>query len=783
MKAWALGLRALAFLLIAGGCKTAPSPEPPDAAAMLPPPSLVDPCAPAPPLNKDDGNCPVQVTYLPPRAVQSVAVAGEWNGFSATAQPLSGPDGAGNYTIALRLPPGTHAYKLVLDGTDWRLDSTQNYRKYVGGIENSGLRVADCHRPALRLVSGSLRIARPAALPGSFHARLEVVSAVGRPPGLCHLKSSLRIPAVQSADEPASRPLKDDELALSEDRSAIEIKLNALADGKYTIRLAASAFAQDSEPLLLPFWIEPETFSFADTPLYMGVTDRFYDGDSSNNQPLSQVLAAANYQGGDLWGVARKIDEGYFDRLHLRALWLTPFNTQPDASYVDQSGTYQVAPYHGYWPVRARSINARLGGEKALHHLVQSAHRHGIRVLMDAVLNHVHEQHEYFQNSARRDWFRQGCICGTAGCDFTEQRLTCLFASYLPDINWTVEAASEQFIADTLWWLEEFDLDGLRIDAVKHVEDLAIFNLSARVRERFEQAGTHYYLLGETAMGWNDGSIADNRENYDTIKRYMGPGGLDGQFDFVLYHSIAYRVFAYDERRFVHADYWTQASLQQFAGSLMVNYLSSHDTSRFVTLSTYRQASGPWRRDIASNKWQDLPVAPIDSEPYDRLWLGMLSIMTLPGMPLLYYGDEYGEFGGGDPDNRHFMRFDTALFGRETAQMQRMAALLAARAGWRGLRRGPMLPVLLDEDFYAYARLDTNGDPRQGALVVLNRLPTAVQSMVPLPPELGFAAGATLRDVLSDVRYQISGPRLFVGVPPRSGAILVLDDAAPARQP
>ena len=158
-------------------------------------------------------------------------------------------------------------------------------------------------------------------------------------------------------------------------------------------------------------------------------------------------------------------------------------------------------------------------------------------------------------------------------------------------------------------------------------------------------------------MGWRDGDVAANQSEYDTIKRYMGPSGLDGQFDFVWHHANAYRIFAYDEKRFLHLDYWTHASLDQFRGSTMVNYLGSHDTSRFVSMATYRDPSpgSAADRNIANNKWDKLPQPPSDDEPYDRQWLGTLAVFTMPGMPLLYYGDEYGEFGGGDPDKRHMM--------------------------------------------------------------------------------------------------------------------------------
>lgn len=717
--------------------------------------------------------CPVTVRYTPLRSPRSVAIAGEWNGWSPTAQTLSGPDGSGAYSISLNLPPGTYGYKIVEDGANWQLDGQNPYRKYVGGVENSGLRVPSCFRVGLSVAEGTLRTSRSAAGQGEVSATIKVRSpSHSTVPGVCQLRATIRRPdTIPGAPLPT---LSSVELKLAQDRQSAELHLRNLTDGKYLLTLTPTAGGKEGESLLLPLWIEAEPFKWSDTPLYMAMTDRFIDGDGKNPGLLPMVLPEANFRGGDLQGVTQKIEDGYFDRLGIRALWLSPFYTQPASAHLDQSGKVSVAAYHGYWPVQARKVDDRIGGDEALQKLVQAAHRHGIRVLMDAVLNHVHEQHEYFQDPQKRGWFRTGCTCGTAGCDWTDKRLSCLFAPYMPDIDWTQSDASEQFIADTLWWLEHFDLDGLRVDAVKHVEDAAIFNLTARVRERFEQAGTRYYLLGETAMGWRDGDIATNQSEYDTIKRYMGPLGLDGQFDFVWHHATAYRIFAYDEKRFLHLDYWTHASLDKFAGSTMVTYLGSHDTSRFVSMSTYRDPTpgSTWDRNIANNKWENLPQPPISDEPYDRQWLGTLTVFTMPGMPLLYYGDEYGEFGGGDPDNRHLMRLASQLSPREKAQLDRMSQLLKARQRLRGLRRGKLVTALLSEDLYAYARPDA--DPTQGALVVLNRLATPMVASVPIPSELGWTAGATLTDQLtgSTLAVPSAGGRLSVTVPARGGVVL-----------
>ena len=334
----------------------------------------------------------------------------------------------------------------------------------------------------------------------------------------------------------------------------------------------------------------------------MVMTDRFINGEPSNDQaPSMGAVSSGDWEGGDLNGLAAKIRSGYFNELGIRALWLNPVNTGADGVWIASDGVHQVTGFHGYWPIKPREVDPRVGGEDALKAVVTAAHEKGIRVLMDFVINHVHEDHTYFRENP--DWFNAGCVCGSPGCDWTEQRLTCLFADYMPDVDWTNKAASEQFIDDALWWMETFDLDGARVDAVKHVDDLAVFNLVARVNERFETAGTDYYLDGETAMGWAGDRLEDNAAQYDTINRYMGENGLDGQFDFVLYHAVTNSVFSYGERGMLHLDAWTGFSQTEYTeGAIMTPYLGSHDTSRLVSTCDYRGQDAEHSRDVVWNK-------------------------------------------------------------------------------------------------------------------------------------------------------------------------------------
>jgi glycosidase len=698
-------------------------------------------------------SCSVSFRFKPEAGTTAscVAIAGEWNAFDAEANMLTGPDGNGEFTGTLDLAPGNWGYKLVLDGQNWILDPNQGYREYVDGQENSALRVHDCGKPALSVTDSVLTTS-------GYTATLAFQAA----------KSGAAIDTATATLRSAGTETPISDVAV--DGTNVTLALTGLSPGKYTANVSATDDeGQASEPLRLVFWIEPERFEWQDALIYMIVTDRYDDGDPSNDPgPTAGVQdPRGDWKGGDLEGVRQKIADGTLDQLGIRAIWLTPFQTNPTESYLASDGVHKVTGYHGYWPTKAREVDPRIGGEAALHALVKEAHAHGIRILMDYVVNHVHEAHEYF--AQHPDWFRTGCVCGTSGCDWTAQRLECLFTPYLPDVNWTVPAVSEQFEADAVWWLDTFDLDGLRVDAVKHVEDAAIRNISTRVTEEFEAAGTRYFLMGETAMGWSDCGVDCNQDQYGTISNYIGPHALDGQFDFVLYHGVPYRVFAYDTQGMLHADFWAQQSLIEYPkDAIMTPFIGSHDSSRFVTLATYRGQPG-WDQGVPGNQWDNVAVAPPDSEPYQRHALALSWLLGLPGAPLLYYGDEYGEWGGADPGNRAMWRGDGTLSADENSVLARTRKLGAARKELVALRRGNYRSLYATETFLAFSRETESGDV---AVVALSRDPNPTTTEVVLPATFPLSNGTQLKDRLGGANVTITTGKLSIPLPGRGAAIL-----------
>lgn len=612
-----------------------------------------------------------------------VFVAGEWNWSDQI--PMTEQNGV--WTVDVELQEGLYCYKFIVDG-EFIFDPMNPERSYCGDIENSLVRVRDHTRSqfSAELIDQSLVV--------TYHPGTSGANFDGTPAAISG--------AVWNAQE-----------------MTWTYDLSGLADGKHTLNI--NGFDLNGIPaydLLVPFWTGSSAdFEWQDALIYMVMTDRFVNGNTSNDESMVGAAQGADWQGGDFAGVTQMIESGYFDELGVGALWLSPFNTAANGTGKAADGVHDVSAFHGYWPTEPRSIEPKLGTEEELHALVEAAHDRDIRVMMDFVVNHVHEQHTYHEEHP--EWFNSGCICGSSDCDWTEHRLDCQFTSYMPDVNWKIRNASEQFIDDALWWLETYDLDGLRIDAVKHVEDLATRNLVAQVNERFETVGTDYYLKGETAMGWGGHSLEDNQDQYGTINAYMGEDGLDGQADFVLYHAVVDNVFVSGNENYMHLDYWTNRSQDQYLdGSIMVPYVGSHDVPRL----TSRADTGT---NDAFNQWAEdgLPGQPGDVSAYNAAMQAYGWLLTTPGAPLLYYGDEYGEYGGADPDNRHMYRNESSWSTMETQLFENISELGKLRSESIALQRGGYSTRLAMPNLLVYNM--THDD--QVMSIVLNRgAPTTV---------------------------------------------------------
>ena len=228
---------------------------------------------------------------------------------------------------------------------------------------------------------------------------------------------------------------------------------------------------------------------------------------------------------------------------------------------------------------------------------------------------------------------------------------------------------------------------------------------------------------------------------------------LDGQFDFPLRAELV-RVILKREGSFKDLHGFLDGNQSYYGpGAIMGTFLGNHDLPRTIHLAEDVPQFGDW--DSGKGRaWNDLPGQPQDAKPYQRMLVGFTALLTLPGIPLIYYGDEVGLAGGGDPDNRRFMPW-----GKLNAHQQwlkdELAKLTALRAKHPALRRGKRTQLWVDADVYAY-QMESGSDR---LVVVLNRADGARTIKLP---------GASYTDLLGN--KQVGGAALEI--PARSALIL-----------
>lgn len=651
----------------------------------------------------------------------SVKVAGEFTGWEANALPMT-KNASGAFELVLRPgtglePGGLYAYKLIVDG-QWRLDPAGVNRKIVGDQMNSAVRMPDCDAGP-ELASDKLTVT-PA---GEASVRVSVRAASGG-------EAPTRV--VASLDR---KPIAAGAFAVAKDGS-VTFSPKALAKGKHTLSVRAfDGKDREAQPIDLPFWVEDEPFSYRDGVLYMFVIDRFANGNKASDAPVGvPVEYDADFHGGDLEGALAVLKTGYFEKLGVRTIWLSPLNRQT-SKYETGDGNKLYSAYHGYWPVRAREVEPRFGGDAALKAFVAEAHARGLRVLLDLINNQVHQDHEYVAPHA--DWFRTACKCGDSGCGWSERPFDCLFQFYLPDINWRTAAAEKRFVEDAVSWLTDYDFDGFRVDAVKHVESNSIWSMRSEIGRRFEQAGARVFMVGETAVGENDSGTflgESFSSGYEWIDAYTGPNALDGQFDFPTRHNMADGLVSGTKPMNEIEGELRKAETRYRPGNFHVRFLNGHDNPRIASLAAQDPKLGcTWASGCRGDQLP--PTAYTDPVVYTRLQRALTVLYTLPGVPYLYAGDEVAFGGGADPDMRRDMRFAESelqavhmakpgtsaapLTAQQIALRDWVRKLGATRTASRALRRGDRVTLVgSDGDLWVYAY---QSGPKDLAVVAVNR--------------------------------------------------------------
>jgi neopullulanase len=421
----------------------------------------------------------------------------------------------------------------------------------------------------------------------------------------------------------------------------------------------------------------------SDDVIYLIMPDRFDDGDASNNFPSSGAYDRKEpraYHGGDLRGIQQRLP--YLKDLGVTTVWLTPIYQNDDRTGRD---------YHGYGAIDLYAVEKHLGTLEDYRALVKAAHGQGMKVLLDMVPNHVGPTNPWVEDPPTDRWFH-----GTRDqhleahspfeletdphADFQQWRdvVEGWFANILPDMATDDSVTSQYLRQNALWWTETGGLDGFRLDTFPYVDRKFWHDFHAAVHETYprlrtvgevfnpDPAVTSYFVGGKTTAG------------IDT--------GLDTVFDFPLawaIRNVVLRGSSAKELEQVLRHDWMFPHPEN-----LVTFIGNHDTTRFMG-------------DAGATT--------------QKLRLAFSLLLTMRGIPQIYYGDEIGMPGGGDPDNRRdfpggFPGDPRDAFtspGQSPEEREIFAhvhALLRLRQEHTALRVGKLSFVFSDDQTYAFLR-------------------------------------------------------------------------------
>jgi len=431
--------------------------------------------------------------------------------------------------------------------------------------------------------------------------------------------------------------------------------------------------------------------------MYFMMVDRFSDGDPSNNpKPLEGVVPIADYKGGDIKGIQNKINDGFFEDLGFNTIWLSPISKNPDGAwgFWNKKITTKFSAYHGYWPTSYSLVDRRFGTNAGFTSLISDAHNKDLNIVLDFVAHHIHTDHPLYK--AHPDWVTPLYLPdGSMNTErWDDYRLTTWFDTFLPTLDFQRKEVNEIISDSVMYWVKNFDIDGFRHDASKHVPDVFWRTLTLKIRnEMHAKNRSTFYQIGETY-----GSP-------ELIGSYVNSGQMDGQFDFNMYDA-GVNAFALDAdkegsvKAFERLNNTIKESFKYYgAHHLMGNISGNQDKPRFASLADGSVRTDEdtklagWTRDIQHK----------DRKGYDRMAQMMALNFTIPGVPVVYYGDEIAMPGGNDPDNRRVMKF-SGYNDEELELRNKVQTLANLRKNNLELLYGDFTVVPCTEGFFAYER-------------------------------------------------------------------------------
>ena len=458
-----------------------------------------------------------------------------------------------------------------------------------------------------------------------------------------------------------------------------------------------------------------DDFDWDESVIYFMVTDRFFDGNESNNAANGpQTYGKDNaglYHGGDFAGITQKLD--YLEDLGINTIWITPIVENIPGVQVTGEGADDVpynAAFHGYWASDFTKLNPALGTREEFQTLIDQAHNRGIRIMVDIVVNHAGYDTDF------GDMIRSGDDI-VSGSDQKDS------LSNLPDFRTEDPAVSAQLVKWQTQWVKDFGIDYFRVDTVKHVEN----DTWAELKNALTEVDSDFKMIGEYAGG-----------GYASNGNTLGTGEMDSDLDFD---------FNDQATNFVKGNISSVESFLTSRNSVLNNtymtgqFLGSHDEDGFKQ----KLLDGGMAEDAATAA--SMVAASLQ--------------ITAKGQPVIYYGEEIGQTGLNNyPYQTNRYDFDWSIVSNDNKTYQHYKKMLSIRNAYTDVfARGDRKTILAsDENGYDIV---SRSYKETKLYVGLNIKDVAQTVEIPVSEN----NGTVLKDLYSGKTYTVSNGKIKVIIP------------------
>ena len=456
-------------------------------------------------------------------------------------------------------------------------------------------------------------------------------------------------------------------------------------------------------------------FDWDESVIYFMVTDRFFDGNESNNTASgAQTYGKDNaglYHGGDFAGITQKLD--YLEDLGINTIWITPIVENIPGVTVTDTGKEDVpynAAYHGYWASDFTKLNPTLGTKEEFQTLIDQAHNRGIRIMVDIVVNHAGYDTKFGDMIRSED----DVVSGSDQKDSL---------SDLPDFKTEDPAVSAQLVKWQTQWVKDFGIDYFRVDTVKHVEN----DTWAELKNALTEVDSDFKMIGEYAGG-----------GYASNGNTLGTGEMDSDLDFDFNDQAA---------NFVKGNI-----------SSVENFLASRNSALNNTYMT-GQFLGSHDEDGFKQKLLDGGMKE-DAATAASMVAASLQI-TAKGQPVIYYGEEIGLTGLNNyPYQTNRYDFDWSIVSNDNKTYQHYKKMLSIRNAYTDVfARGDRKTILAsDENGYDIV---SRSYQETKLYVGLNIKDVAQTVEIPVSEN----NGTVLKDLYSGKTYTVSNGKIKVIIP------------------